>query len=170
VPAVLIVCVLAGCGGSNSTTTTTTTSAAVTKAEYVAKANAVCAAAAPQTAKLLGELESATTAALKGPSASGVAQLAALVAKVHSAAQTVLGQLQALPPPAGGQAAIGQFLTPLADAIAGLGQAAKAITSGHATEALSSLLELRSKTPQLASAAQAAGLTKCEGVLSGTSG
>ncbi len=171
-PAVLALCLLAGCGSSSSSTATTTatTAAAPTKAEYVARANAICAAAAPQTGKLLGELEGATTAALKGPSASGAAQLEALVVKLRGSAQTVLGLLEGIKQPTGDQAAIEQFLMPLAHAIAGLGVAAKAIATGHASQALGSLLELRSKTPQLASAAQAAGLTKCEGVLSGSPG
>jgi hypothetical protein len=165
--------VLTGCGGSSSSTTTTSTTsagAAPTKAEYVARANAICSAAAPTTGKLLSELEGATTGALKGLSASGAAQLAALVGELHTGALTVLGHLQGLTVPTGEQAAVARFLTPLSHAIAGLGQAAKAITSGHGTQALGSLLELRSKTPQLASAAQAAGLTQCEGVLSGSTG
>jgi hypothetical protein len=168
--ALLTACVLAGCGGSSSTTGTTAASAGSTptKAEYVAKANAICAHASSQTGKLLGELESATTAALSAPSASGGAHLADLVAGLHSAALRVLGQLQALTPPSSDRAAVAQFLTPLATAIGGLGQAETAISSGHASQALSSLLDLQSKTPQLAAAAQAYGLTQCEGVLSGT--
>ena len=170
-PALLTACVLAGCGGSSSTTTSSTASSAggsPTKAEYIAKANAICAGASAQTGKLLGEVESATTAALRAPSASGGAHLADLVAGLHSAALRVLGELQSLTPPSSDRAAVAQFLTPLTHAITGLGQADQAIVSGHATQALSSLLELQSRTPQLASAAQAYGLTECEGVLSGT--
>ena len=170
----LATCAIAGCGGSSSTTTTgagTTAAAGVpTKAEFVAKANAVCATASAQTGKLLSEVEAATTAALSAPSAHSAAQLAGLVAQLHSAALRVLGELQSLNPPASDRAAISQFLTPLTHAITGLGEADKAITSGHATQALSSLLTLQSKTPQLAAAAHAYGLTGCEGVLSGTSG
>jgi len=167
-PIVLFACILAGCGGSSSSSATT--SSAPTKAEYVAKANAICAAASTQTGKLLGEVESATTAALRSPGASGGARLADLVARLHTAALRVLGDLRSLTPPAGESAAVAQFLTPLTQAITGLGQADRAIVSGHATQALSGLLELQSKTPALASAAKANGLTQCEGVLSGTPG
>ena len=168
--ALLTAGVLAGCGSSSSSTASTASSAGSppTRAEFVAKANAVCATASAQTGKLLGELEGATTAALRAPSASGAAHLADLVAGLHSAALRVLGQLQALTPPSSDRAAVSQFLTPLTHAITGLGQADKAIVSGHATQALSSLLELQSQTPKLAAAAHSYGLTQCEGVLSGT--
>lgn len=168
----LAACAIAGCGGSSSSTGTSTTAAvgAPTKAEFVAKANAVCATASAQTGKLLGEVETATTAALSGPSAHSAAQLEGLVAQLHSAALRVLGELQSLNPPASDRAAISQFLTPLTHAITGLGEADKAIAAGHATQALSSLLTLQSKTPQLAAAAHAYGLTGCEGVLSGAPG
>ena len=161
---------LGGCGGAATGTTTATSSPATAKAEYVAKANAVCAAAAARTGKLLGEVEGATTAAMRAPSASAGTQLAVLVGHLHDGALTVLGQLEGLKAPAGEEAAVERFLQPLAHSIAGLGEAARAITGGHATRALGSLVELQAKTPQLASAAQAAGLSQCEGVLSGPSG
>lgn len=142
----------------------------MTKADYVAQANAICASARTQTGRLLGEVESATTAALKAPSASGARQLVGLIDQLHGAALTVLGRLEKIKQPAGDHAAIEQFLTPLSRAIAGLGQAVRAITAGHATQALGTLLQLQSSTPQLASAAQAYGLTQCEGVLSGSAG
>jgi hypothetical protein len=164
--------VLAGCGGGSSTTTASVPassgdgSPAPTKSEYIARANSVCKAARPQTGALIAQVEGATASAIKAPSAAGVSALVALVGKLHTSASSTVSQLQALKQPAGAQAGIDRFLTPLSRAVTSLGQATTALSAGQAKQALGVLLQLQAAAPQLAAAAQAYGLSECEGVLS----
>jgi hypothetical protein len=173
--AVLSAGLLAGCGGGSSKSSASSTGATSTGAstggtlsasEYVAQANAICKATRGQTSALIGRLEAATTAAVTHPSASAAAPLLALVTDLHDSAGATVARLQALKGPAATSQKADAFLTPLSHAITILGKAAAGLSQGHAKTAVDSLFQLQSAAPSLASAAQAAGLTACEGVLS----
>ena len=166
-------CALAGCGGSSSKagSTNAATSAPAsashpTKAAYLASANTICRSARTKTSALIGQLEAATVGAVKAPTAATVKPLLALVAQLHQSASVTIAELQSLPRPEGSQAAVERFVAPLSQAVASLGQAGEALSGGRAQQALGKLLSLQSLTPKLASAAHAAGLTECAGVLS----
>jgi hypothetical protein len=148
--------VLAGCGGSSGPT----------KAQYIEKADAACAAAHTQTAPLIESVLASTATALRSPSAAGARLLAADVQRLHAIALADLAKLKAVKQPSGEHAAVERFLKPLSSAIETVGQAGAALSSGQGAHGLALLEQLQSTLPQLASAASAYGLKQCESVLS----
>jgi hypothetical protein len=96
---------VAGCGGSGTSpkTTTTTTTAAISKAEFVAKANAICASADPNLA-----VENAKLAATHPTPATVVA---AVKGVYLPSVEAQLASIRALGTPAGDSATIARMLT-----------------------------------------------------------
>jgi hypothetical protein len=92
----------AGCGGgSKSTATTASTAAAISKPEFVAKANAICASADPNLAA-----ENATLAAHPTPAAV----LAAVKGVYVPSVEAQVAGIKALGTPAGDQATVTRML------------------------------------------------------------
>lgn len=149
---------LAGCGGSSGPS----------KAQYVAKADAICTTAHTQTAPLIQQVAAAGASLASGGAgaASGARRLASVVQRLHDVAAAGLAQLRALRQPSGDHAAIERFLTPLASVVDAIGQAATALGSGQAPQALALLQQVAPVAQQVASAAQAYGLTQCGSVVS----
>ena len=94
---------VAGCGGASTPAKTTTTTAAISKAEFVAKANAICASADPNLA-----VENAKLSATH-PTPATVA--AAVKAVYLPSVEGQLASIRALGIPAGDQATIARMLT-----------------------------------------------------------
>ncbi len=140
---------LAGCGSSG-----------VSKSQYVAKANASCAATSASTGPLIRQVTAEATA-LPKTGASGVAQLAATVDQLHDAVAAGYSKLEQLQQPSGAHAAIERFLAPYSTIAGGMAQAITSLGKGQVQQALTELEGLRPASEQAASAAQAYGLTKC---------
>ena len=98
--------------------------------------------------------------------ASSARRLAKVVQRLHAVAADGLAKLQALRQPSGDHAAIERFLTPLATVVDAIGQAAAALRSGQAPEALALLQRAQPVSQQVTGAAQAHGLRQCESVVS----
>ncbi|HYB23497.1 MAG TPA: hypothetical protein VED41_06855 [Solirubrobacteraceae bacterium] len=143
-------CLLAGCGAS-----------APSKAQYTAKADAVCQAASAHTAPLIAQLTSAAESLSSG-NQSAAQELASLLQQLHALAASTLAKLQALRQPSGGHAAIEQFMTPFATLTGALAQAAAAAHAGEPQQALPELANAAPASQKMTSAAKAYGLTQCE--------
>jgi hypothetical protein len=100
---VAAVAAAAGCGGSSKPTqSTTTAAAAISRAEFVARANAICSQADPGLAVAQGALA-------RHPSP---AQVAALVGgTIIPSVESQMSQIRALGTPTGDQATIARMLT-----------------------------------------------------------
>jgi len=151
--ALAAVLAMAGCGSS-----------APTKAQYVAKADAICAAESARTAPLIGQVTAAASALGTG-GASGARKLESTVAELLAVTATYLARLQKLEQPSGAHAAIGRFLTPLAGVVGAIGQAATALDAGQSQQALGLLEKARPTAAQATSGAREYGLVRCETVL-----
>jgi hypothetical protein len=103
----------AGCGSSSSQTATsnastsaTSTKSTTTKAQFVARAEAICRRLSAEEKPLKASQES-----LKGASAASAQQTFVSLAKeVVKLSRATEGQLRAIPPPPGEAAAIGRLL------------------------------------------------------------
>jgi len=151
--ALLAVLALAGCGSS-----------APTKAQYVAKADAICATESAKTAPLIREVTVAASALGTG-SANGVPKLASAVSELHDVTATYLAQLQKLEQPSGDHAAIERFLTPFAGVESAIGQAATALHAGQAQKAVGLLVKVQPTAARATSGAREYGLAQCATVL-----
>jgi hypothetical protein len=150
---------LAGCGSSGPT-----------KAEYTAKANAICRGASTQTVPLVGRLTSAA-GSLSATDPATTRELAGTLERLHTVAATTLAQLQALARPAGDRAAIERFSSSLAVVAETLGKTATAAGAGQLRETLAQLEATAPAAGQMASASKAYGLNECAtlfGPLGGT--
>jgi len=144
---------LASCGASHPT-----------KAQYTAKANAICATASGRTAPLMKQLI-VTAESLGSPGGQSATQaLAGDLQQLHAIAAGALAKLRALSQPSGGHAAIQRFLTPFASVTDTLGRAASVSAAGQPQQALEQLAGVVSGVQQTASAADAYGLRSCETV------
>ena len=103
ISATLTLALAGGCGGGSSTTksTATTAAATITRAEFVAKANAICAAADPNLAA-----ENAKLAAHPTPAAVAAAVKSVYVPSVESQ----IAGIKALGTPPGDQATVSRML------------------------------------------------------------
>lgn len=151
---------LASCGGSSKSS-----SSAPTKAQYVAKADAICEAVGRKTAPLLSKLEASGPALLAG-SATAAHEAAPLLRELHSEASASLSQLRALRAPKGDGAAIERFLSPLTNVVAAAGQAASSVSAGNASSALGLLAQVETDAQRANSAARAYGVAPCGSVVS----
>lgn len=143
--------VLCGCGSST-----------VSRSEYSAKANAVCATADRQTAVLVRHITS-DAVALSGGGVKAVARLAGAVQDLHDETATDLAQLQKMQQPSGDRAAIERFLTPFATVVTTIGRAAAMLTRAP-QQAVAALEQLRPTAEKAIAGARAYGLERCEGV------
>jgi hypothetical protein len=157
ITAVAISCLLAlaGCGGGGG----------LSKSQYIAKADPICQAAQTQTAPLIEQLTVAGASLVSGGTGSA-RRLATVVQRLHAVAAGSLAQLRALRQPSGDHAAIERFLTPLASLVDAIGQAAIALGSGQAPQALALLQRVQPIAQQVTSAAETYGLRQCGSVVS----
>jgi hypothetical protein len=151
--------VLAGCGGGS-------TASGPTRAQFIASANAVCAAAHSQTASLITKVKSSGASALLG---GDTKSLAGLVAQLHDAAASNLAKLRALPQPAGDHAAIAGFMKPLSNVVNDIGQAATDLSKGEALNAFALIQQAQPEAAKVTTAANAYGAKKCGTVLAALS-
>lgn len=149
----LAVLALVGCGTS-----------APTKAQYDAKANAICTSASAKTAPLIREV-TAGAAALASGNVHGVAALATAVTRLHETGTATLAELQKLKQPSGGKEPIEHFLTPLKAVVSAIGRAAEELDKGQAEQALGVFEQVRPTSQQATAAADAYGMTSCATVL-----
>ncbi|MHB1834335.1 MAG: hypothetical protein ACYCXW_05160 [Solirubrobacteraceae bacterium] len=91
--------------------------------------------------------------------------MAAVLHQLHTIATTTLAKLRALKQPSGDHSQIARFLTPFASAVAALDHAARTADAGQSQQALGQLKKVAPDLKQMASAAQAYGLTTCQNVL-----
>lgn len=152
-----IAAVLAGCGSSSNS--------GVTKAQYVAKADAICKAAAAQTGPIVGRIIAAGPA-LASANAKTAKEIAPLVGRLHEQAASSLAQLRALKEPNADHSGIERFLSPLTNVVGAVGQAASTLRAGQGSAALGLLAQVQPEAQQAASAAQAYGVGPCGSVLS----
>lgn len=145
--------VLAGCGVSSPT-----------KAQYTARADAICRSASAQTAPLIAQLASAAASLSSGGQSAAKEMLSALQ-QLHAVASNSLEELRALKQPSAGHAAIERFLTPFASVVGALAQAADDAAAGEVQQALTQLEQAAPAATQTASAAGAYGLSECQTVL-----
>lgn len=160
-PAALVgaVALLAGCGGGGPT-----------KAQYTAKANAICAGAGTQTTALVGQLTKAA-GSLGAANPSAARELASTLEQLHTTTGATLAKLRALEQPSADHAAIERFLSSLAVVNETLGKTATAAGAGQLRETLAQLEATAPAAGQMASAAKAYGLDECAslfGPLGGT--
>src|SRR5208283_948947 len=118
---------LAACGGSSSS--------GPTKAEYIAKVDAICKTTSEKTAPLIKQLEGAATGIVAGNPARA-REAAPVVERLEQYGSSALAQVRALPQPHGEKAAIERFLSPLTNVVSAAGQAASSLHSGQAGGAL----------------------------------
>jgi hypothetical protein len=145
---------LAGCGSS-----------APSKAQYQAKADAICRDTRAQTAPLISELTAAAQS-LSAASRSSAGELDSTLRQLHTTASGSLAKLRALAQPTGGHATIERFLGAFASIVGALDQAAASAQAGHLQQALAQLAAAESASRQLASAAKDYGMADCETILS----
>jgi hypothetical protein len=150
---------LAGCGSSSGTPS------GPTKAQYVAKADAICKAAGEKTAPLISKLE-AGGAALLSASPAAARQLSTVVGGLHEDGSSALAQLRALKQPTGEKTAIESFLSPLSNVVSATGQAASSLGSGQGSAALGLLAEVQAEAQKATKAADAYGVQPCGSVVS----
>ena len=153
----LLALAVAACGGS--------TKSGPTKAEYVAKLDAICKTAAEKTAPLLKQLEADAPAILSGNASRG-REVAPVVQHLHEYGVSILSQLRALKQPKGEKAAIERFLSPLTNVVSAAGAAATSLSSGQVTGTLGLLEQVETQAGQAGSAATAYGAGPCGSVVS----
>lgn len=147
------------CGSSSSSK-----SGAPTKAQYVAKADAICKAAGEKTAPLIAKLES-SGASLASGSAKAARELAPVVEQLHTDAAASLSQLRGLQRPDGQHAATESFLSPLTDVVGAAAQAGSSLSAGQGAAALGLLAQVQTDAQQASSAARAYGVGPCGSVV-----
>jgi len=145
---------LAACGGSS----------APSKAEYVAKVNAICKATAEKTAPLVKQLEGSATAILAGDSAKA-REAAPVVEQLEKYGQESLAKVRAVQTPTGEKAAVERFLSPLTNVVSAANQAASSLHAGETTGAVSLLEQVQGDALQAVSAANAYGVSACGSVV-----
>lgn len=157
IAASLAVAVLvAGCGSSKPS--------GPTKAEYVAKADAICNAAKARTEPLVKELTTAgARLATGGPSFAR--EVAPVVQHLREEAEASLKKLRALKRPKGESAAIERLLTPLGSVVAAAGQAEADLKAGQGAQALALLAQVQPDAEAASKAAKAYGVAPCGEVL-----
>jgi hypothetical protein len=155
---VLASAALAACGGGGKSSSA---SSGPTHAEYVAKANAICAATGRQTAPLIAKIKSSATALLTG----GAAAVVTPVTRLHDVAAANVAKLRALAQPAGDRAKIARVLGPLAKIVKLIGAAAKDLGAGKVLNAVALIQQAQPLAGQVSSAARALGAGRCGQVL-----
>lgn len=155
--AIVLVLVVTGCGSSSNS--------GPTKAQYVAKVDAICKSAGSKTAPLVSKVV-AGGASLASGSARAAHELAPVLQQLHATGAASIAQLRALKQPIGESSKIEGFLSPLTNVVAAVGQAASSLSAGQPSGALGLLAQVESDAQQTMSAAQAYGVAACGSVLS----
>lgn len=145
--------VLAGCGSSKPT-----------RAQYDAKANAICAQVAGQSASLVGQVATAA-GSLSSGGQSAARELAGALQSLHTLTGSSLSKLRALQQPESGRATIAQFLSSYGDVGEAVGQAASAAAAGQPQQAIARLQQAQPAAQRMAAAAKDSGMTRCETLL-----
>ncbi|HET8980919.1 MAG TPA: hypothetical protein VFN87_22390 [Solirubrobacteraceae bacterium] len=135
-----------------------------TRAQYVTKANAICAAAATQIVPLVKRIKTEGATLVAGGAATPQ-RLAGDLRQLHTAAAGDLAQLRGLKQPKADHAAIGRFLTPLSSFVDAIDKAAGLVASGDLPQALALLGQTATVEQQAAQNAHAYGLLRCEALL-----
>jgi hypothetical protein len=143
---------LAGCGGSGGPT----------KAQYIARADPICASARAQAQPIIAQL----AAAAGSLDAASARRLAPAVSRLHSVGVSYLARLRALQQPSGDRAAIDDFLRPSAQVVDAVGTAASALAAGDTVRALAQLQQIQPLALDANAAEQRYGLRQCGSVLS----
>jgi hypothetical protein len=154
---------LAACGGGSANSATT--ASGPTKAQYVASTTGICKSAQAQLTPLIGKLTAAVPQILTGGE-SAAAKIVPAVQKLYAVASSGLGKLRALPKPAGDDAAIAKFLTPLAAIVDSIGTVASGLKKGQGAQALAQLQADETLARQVTSAAKRYGLRQCQTIFS----
>lgn len=141
VPAVLLLLAFAGCGGggSDSSPSTTTQTETVTvesgqplsKADFIARADAICSAAKEEVDGLDGEIQELSDSA---SSSSDLAKLAGLFRKAADSTQGEVDQIRDLEPPSADQEIINQMLSTVDAEISQINEAADAVENSDEDE------------------------------------
>ena len=150
----------AGCGSSKKSSS----SSATTKAQYVARAEAICRAVGQKTGPLIAKLESAGPSLLSG-GAQSARELAPVVEDLHADAASSLSELRALKRPKGLDEGVESFLSPLSNVVGAAAQAASSLSSGQGSAAIGLLAQVQAEAQRATKAADAVGLAPCGGVL-----
>ena len=137
-----------------------------TKAQYLAKADAICQATAARITPLIHQATAGAPAVAFGGGPSAARKLAPTFVKLRVAAAAGLHQLQALRQPSADHAAIVAFLSPLAAVVDAIGQAAGVLGAGNGGKAIQLLEQTLPIAQQVNSAAQSYGYNKCSTLLS----
>jgi hypothetical protein len=143
---------LAGCGSSSGPT----------KAQYIARADPICASARAQAQPIIAQLAGAAGSL----NASSARALAPAVSRLHAIGVSYLSRLRALRQPSGDHAAIDGFLRPSAQVVDAVGTAATALAGGDSVRALAQLQQIQPPALDANSAAERYGLRQCGSVLS----
>ena len=144
--------------------TLSTGSSGPTKAQYISRADAICATAKARTTPIVKQIATAA-ASLAGGGPGSAKKLATLLAQLHTAAAADLARLRGLTQPSGEHAAIERFLTPLTSVVDAIGTAASTLRGSQPLQAVGSLQQLQPTVQQFTSAAQAYGLSDCSQLL-----
>jgi hypothetical protein len=131
-----------------------------TKKQYVAKADAICNAAAAKTAPLISRVAAAGPALASG-SPKTAREIAPALKQVYEEGAASLAELQALKQPDGDKKAIEGFVSPLTNVVAADSQAYSSLSAGQAAAALGLLAKVQADAQRVTSAAQAFGVAPC---------
>jgi hypothetical protein len=159
--ALLAAAALAGCGGSSAPN-------GPSRAQYIAKADAICRSAATQTNHLITQIKQLAPKLLLGgtaaaPSAPG------LVAQLHRVAAADLARLRALTEPSGDHATIEKFLGPLSSIVSAMGKAQADLAAGHTIDAAALFSNAIPTAQSVRSAASVYGFKACPNLLAALS-
>jgi hypothetical protein len=153
--ALLVTLATLGCGGEEGPS----------RAEYQAKANAICAAARSRTAPLVEQL----SAAAGSLTAARAAEAAAAARRLETLAGRSVAQLRALEQPSGDTEEIERFVGAGERLVAAVGRAAQALRDRDVIRALGVVQQSRGLGREAEAAAAAYGLDQCERFLALTS-
>jgi hypothetical protein len=131
-----------------------------TKAQYTAKADAICKTATSQAAPLIKQITPLAASLATGATASAQ-KLASLLGQLHTDTAGDLARLRALAQPSSDHAAINRFLKPLTSVVDAIATAASTLRGSNPAQALGGLEQLQPTAGQVTSAAHAYGLTQC---------
>jgi len=135
-------------------------SSGLTKAQYTAKADALCKSATSQTTPLIKQVVPLAASLATGATASAQ-KLASLLGQLHTVTAAGLARLRALAQPSSDHAAINRFLKPLTSVVDAIATAVSMLRGSNPAQALGELEQLQPTAGQVTSAAHAYGLAQC---------
>ncbi|MEA2299214.1 MAG: hypothetical protein QOF77_2150 [Solirubrobacteraceae bacterium] len=156
--ALLAAVVLAACGGSSSHSKSTSAAAGPTKAQFVAQADPICAAAkrrAP-TKRLL---------ALIGQFPTPTQEIVRLLRRTTPVVKDAVRQLSAVPPPAADRAAIARWISQIAAIGVLTGKAADQLAGGDLAAAVKTYTDITANAIDPVDFAKGYGLHACSSIV-----